>query len=478
MESLFWQLANRTPETQFILNLFHSLLAGLTLLVLLHRFRGRRSLIRMSWGDRVLPLGFFLLVIHFVVLSLYFRVKFFLHKEFEWPGVEALSQGFLAVSVLVVIAGYMQSAEEKERHWIRWILYGSAAEAIVVLAELFYSLKMTNGEGPYSGGMLINDLIVLAGLALGLRAVLTTEHEGRRATLFALAAIGSALLLQSIFLFLPQHAGILLWNLEEHLLSAALLAFAWAAGEQSHNLLDRVFVRLNLTFIVLASLIMLVTAGMEKYQYFRLSEERSMDLAEFLRGHVLYYREQGESLERIFAHPQVLRRVVVEFGTLPELRVVNVYLDGQRASLRYTQDWEIKEEITPLTPGQDQDSDLQLPGSFRMIRLPIQGGTYRNNRIEFISTMDYINQYIGKYIILIYSLFTVMVGISSLIIGIIVTDTDRRLQRQYTGSSAIGRRNSRRRAAAVRPSVVSLAIVVNRSTWCLCRWTSWSGWIG
>ncbi len=433
MESLFWQLANRTPETQFILNLFHSLLAGLTLLVLLHRFRGRFSLIRMSRGDRILPFGFFLVVIHFVALSLYFGIEFFLHKELEWPGLEPLSQGFLAGSVLVVIAGYMQqSAEEKEKHWIRWILYGSATVAIVVFAELFYSLKLATGEGPHSAGMLINDLIVVVGLVLGLRAVLTAEREGRRAIFFAQASIGSAVLLQSIFLFLPQHAGILLWNLEEHLLSAALLAFAWAAGERSHNLLERVFVRLNLTFIVLASLIMLITAGMEKYQYFRLSEERSMDLAEFLRGHVLYYREQGEGLESIFEHAQVLRRVVVEFGTLPELRVVNVYLDGQRASLRYTQNWEIKEEIAPVKAGQDQDSDLQLPGSFRMIRLPIQDGTNRNDRIEFISTTDYINQYIGKYIILIYSLFTVMVGVASLIIGIIVTDTDRRVQRQYT----------------------------------------------
>lgn len=432
MESLFWQLANRTPETQFIFNLFHSLLAGLTLLVLLHHFRGRRSLTRMSWADRILPLGFFLLVIHFVVLSLYFGVKFFLHKELEWPGLEPLSQGFLASSVLVVIAGYLQSAKEKEKHWVRWILYGCAAVAMIVLADLFYSSKLPTGEGPHPTGMLINDLLVLLGLALGLRAVLTAEREGRRASLIALATIGSAVLLQSIFLFLPQHASILLWNAEEHLLSAALLAFAWAAGERSRNLLDRVFVRLNLTFIVLASLIMLITAGMEKYQYFRLSEERSMDLAEFLRGHVLYYREQGDSLGSIFQHPEVLRRVVVEFGRLPELRTVNVYLDKQRASFRYTADWEIKEEIASLTAAQDENTAPQPPGSFRMIRLPIEDGTNRNDRIEFISTMDYINQYIGKYIILIYSLFTVMVGIASLIIGIIVTDTDRRLHRQYT----------------------------------------------
>jgi two-component system NtrC family sensor kinase len=45
--------------------------------------------------------------------------------------------------------------------------------------------------------------------------------------------------------------------------------------------------------------------------------------------------------------------------------------------------------------------------------------------------MDYINQYIGKYIILVYSLFTIMVGVGSVIIGMIVADTDRQLRRQY-----------------------------------------------
>ena len=43
MESFFWQLANRTPETQFIFNLFHFLLAGLTLLVLLRQLGPNRT---------------------------------------------------------------------------------------------------------------------------------------------------------------------------------------------------------------------------------------------------------------------------------------------------------------------------------------------------------------------------------------------------------------------------------------------------
>ena len=105
MESLFWELANRTPETQFIFNLFHFLLAGLTLLVLLHGFRGQRSLAKMSWADRILPIGFFLLVVHFAVLTVYFGIDFFLHKQLEWTGLEPfLSQGLLACSVLIVAA--------------------------------------------------------------------------------------------------------------------------------------------------------------------------------------------------------------------------------------------------------------------------------------------------------------------------------------------------------------------------------------
>ena len=432
MGSFFWQLADRTSETQFIFNLFHSLLAGLTLLVLLHHFRGLR-LAKMLWADRILPAGFFLLVVHFAFLSFYFGIKFFFHKELEWFGFEPLSQGLMVCAVLVVVAGYGQAVQEqeKERRSLRWILLGCIVAVGMALADLFYSPKLPVGENLHNASILVNDLLVLIAVVLGLRVVLGEEREGRRASLIALVSVGLAVLLHNVSLLLPQNAGILVWNAEEHLLSAALLAFAWAAGERTRNLFDRIFVRLNLTFIILASLIMLITAGMEKYQYLRLSEERSMDLAEFLRGHIIYYRAQGDTLEGIFQRSEVLRRVVVEFGRLPELRVVNVYLDGQRASMRYSSDWEIQREIVRTNGASDSEAATRPPGSFRMILLPIGDGTNSKDRIEFISTMDYINQYIGKYIILIYFLFTIMVGVGSVIIGMIVADTDRQLRRQF-----------------------------------------------
>ncbi len=431
MESLLWHLANRTAETQFIFNLFHFLLAGLTLLVLLHQLRVTRGAAGRS-SDRFLALGFSLLVVHFGLLSIYFGARFFFRKEWEWVGLEPFSHGLLACAFLLMVGGYRQDWPEQERHRARWILRGCAAAAGLVVADLMFpALNLQTSEGLHSAPMLVNDLLVLLVVVLGLRVVLRVERASRWASLIGLASVGAALLAHSVLLFLPQHTGILVWNAEQHLLSVALFALAWAAGERSGNLLDRIFVRLNLTFIILASLIMLVTAGMEKYQYLRLAEERSMDLAEFLRGHIIYYRTRGDRLGGIFRRTEVLRRVVVEFGRLPELREINVYLDGERASFYYTQEWEIKEEIAPVTGPGSSAATADAPNRFQMIRLPIEDGTDRDNSIEFVGTMDYINAYIGKYIILIYSLFTIMVGLATGIIGIIVTDTDRRLRRQY-----------------------------------------------
>ena len=430
MGPLFWHLANRTAETQFIFNLFHLLLAGLTLLVLLHQFRGSR-VDRVRPADRLLSVGFFLLNLHFAFLTLYFGAKFFLHKELEWAGLEPLSGGLMACALLLITGGYSEGREEKTP-LLRWLIRGCAVAGGLVLADLLIpEARLHPGEGFHSPAMLVNDFLALVAVGLGLRAVLRSQREAGWVSFMALAFSGAGIVLHNILVLLPPYAGILVWNGEQHLLSVALFAFAWTAGERSHNLLDRIFVRLNLTFIILASLIMLITAGMEKYQYLRLAEERSTDLAEFLRGHMLYYRERGDRLPGIVRHPEVLRRVVVEFGRLPELREVHIYLEGERASFRYTQNWEVQEQIVPLTALPSTDSEAQPPNTFRMIRLPIESATNRGDRIEFLGTMDFINEYIGKYIILIYSLFTMMVALASGIIGMIVKDTDRQLHRQY-----------------------------------------------
>ncbi len=429
MQSLLTHLTSRTAETLLILNLFHLLLVGLTLAVLLHQMRANRQ--SAGRPDRLLTLGFVLLALHFAALTIHFGSAFFLRIELKLAGVERVSHGLLVAGVLLIVAAYM---DFKEAHRINRVLMGLPILVAMVLLDVSTAAPPLSAAGrPHSIAMIISDLVGLTVVVVGIQAVAKGEciWEGRRVRLFALGALAAIFLLDAFPSFLSRPVGIVVWNVEEQLMSLALFAFAWAAGERSSKLLDRVFVRLNLTFIVLASLIMMITASMEKYQYFHLAEERSTNLAEFLRGHVIYYHDQGESLEQIFAHPEVLRRVVAEFGTLPELREVDIHLNGQRATFRYTPDWVVRESIQPDRPQAAPENEGELASSFRMIRLPLGGGAPASDRVEFVGTMDYINSYIGKYLILIYSVFTVIVGLATLIIGMIVADADRQMRRQY-----------------------------------------------
>ena len=338
MGSVFWHLANRTAETQFIFNLFHLLLAGLTLLVLLHQQRTNRGATTRD-PNRLLAAGFLLLVLHFALHTLYFGAEFFFRTELAWAGFQSFSHGLLVWGLLTVVAFHRPGELRRGHRVVSWAIPAGILVGGLVLADILFASPQLVSEGyPHSLPVLLLDLLALGGVGFGMRAVWRRRQEGTTAALAALASFGLVFLLHSAPFFVTPSIGISLWNLEQNLLSVSLFAFAWAAGERSRNLLDRVFVRLNLTFIILASLIMLITVGMEKYQYLRLAEERSMNLAEFLRGHVVYYKAQGYGLEDIFRRPEVLRRVVVEFGTVRfDYRVSNVLYEllniGRRRSV-------------------------------------------------------------------------------------------------------------------------------------------------
>ena len=427
MQSLLWHVTNRTAETLLIFNLFHLLLAGLAFMVLLHQrinrgVRGR--------PERLITIGFATLVLHFALLTVRFAVAFFLHQQVQLAGVERFSHELLVAGVLVMVAAYLDAAKRKVLP--RLIAGLVAVFGLMVMDLLAAGAASGTAQGIHSWATLVSDVLAAAALLLPIRAVLRGDvgRNGRVFRLVALISLATVFVLHAATTVAPGNYSVFLWNLQEHLMSLSLFGFTWAAGERSQHLLDRVFVRLNLTFLILASLIMLTTAGMEKYQYFRLAEERSVNLAEFLRGHYIYYHERRETMQQIFDHPEVLRRVVAEFGSLPELREVNVYANGQRAAFRYMPDWEVKETITTDDGSGSAQADPALRNSFEMIWLPIREGG-RREHIEFVGTLDYVNAYIGKYIIFIYCAFTVMLGMGTAIIGIIAMDTDRQLTRRY-----------------------------------------------
>jgi signal transduction histidine kinase len=429
MGALFWQVVNRSTETQFILSLVQLLLAGLSLLVVLHQFRTAWSDETDTSGSRLL-LGLLLLASQFGLHVWYFGLGFFFHKELAWLGIERLAHGLGVCGFLMVAAAFIHAPPGRKAEFVRWSLGTCLALAAVLVIDILVPWPALN-FGEHSVAMVFSDTLILIVAATVAAVVLTAKGTDWRAHAVVLACLIVVFLLHVGSLFVWRRHEILTWGAEQLALVVLLFSLAWAVGERSRDLLDRVFIRLNLTFIVVASLILLSTTGMEKLQYLRLAEERSMDLAEFLRGHVVYYRTRGETLDVMFHRPDVLRRVVVEFGTLPELREVHVSVDGQSVVFRYSPDGEVTEDVMPVAQRNAGERGAGPRDSFRMIELPIETGADPDNRVELVGTMDYVNAYIGRYIILIYSLFTLMVGVATGVIAIIITDAERQRRRQY-----------------------------------------------
>jgi hypothetical protein len=146
MESLFWQLANRTAETQFIFSLFHLLLAGLTLLVWLHQLRMAR-VGRSPERTWLLPAGFSLLVLQFGLATFHFGIEFFFRKDLEWRGLERFSRGLTVCGLLLVIAALWQDRQAGDRLLDRRLQRVCALVAgLVLLDSVLSSLGVPWGE--------------------------------------------------------------------------------------------------------------------------------------------------------------------------------------------------------------------------------------------------------------------------------------------------------------------------------------------
>lgn len=208
------------------------------------------------------------------------------------------------------------------------------------------------------------------------------------------------------------------------MISLVLLLFVLGAGEQSTDPLSRVFVRLNISFILLAGLIIFVITQTEKVEYLRVAEQRGLSLAEVIRGHVLYQDSLGVEIEKSLKSEDVLRKIVTEFGHLHELRRVSILTPGKEVSFEIQASGEINEVHQPA------GSHPPDPDYFRIISLPmdIRAGP---GHVELWGTIEYINSYLGRHMVLIFSLFTGVVIISSILVGLVTYDASRTIDNQY-----------------------------------------------
>jgi signal transduction histidine kinase len=445
MSPLLWQLVDHTAETEFIFALFHLLLAGLGLLILL-RWLGRSSQQLNPPARLLLTIGFSLFALDFATTTTYYGMAFFFDRQWNRLLLMWLARALAGSAMMLSAAGLVASVRE---NWSRRVtgcaIGGCSAIAGLLLLDFSLPGSVIRGIAFHTVAMEATDVLATLAVAAAMFLIVIQGQKWREPALLALFFLLSSGLVHLLHLFLDSAWSNLCWHVEEHLLSFSLVSFAWALGERSANLFDRVFVRLNLSFIFLASIMILSTVGMERFQYARLAEERSMNLAEYLRGYLTFYEGRGENLETLLQHPEVLRRIIVGFGELPDFQRVEIFLGGNHAVFRYSPDGTIAQQIGPWSaPVEDADrtganEDAPARTSFRMIQLPVYPERENQDRIEFYGGMQYINRHIGSYIVVIYLLFTVMVATSILVVGIIVRNADLSIQKQHVEIEEISR---------------------------------------
>lgn len=435
METLFWQTLTRSPETEFIFELFHFLLAALGLIVVV-RLR-RRDLQHSLTGTGGLLGAFLLFAVASAVRSLASGGVFFLAKPWAGFGVTATHHAFFLPACLLSAFGLTGAVRcGRERR-----VYGSALAVGLVIGLLLvvHRLRSTDFRqtilGNHTAGLLLADAAAVAGTLFGVFVLIRRRRRFLDTPTLALLLLCLALAIHTGRVAWSGTWADPVWHLEQHVLSLSLFALVWTLGERITGLFDKVFVRLNLTLIILASVTILSTVGMQRFQYIKLAEERSLSLAEYVRGHLIYYHGRGDDLDTILGYPGVMRRLVVAFGEIPDFRRLDIRLEGERATFRYAADRTITQEVEQAPALGYRDSAVRLYDPvlrrtlFRMLNLALDSGV--KGEVALYGTFESINRHIGNYIILIYLLFTVMAVAGITMVGIIVHTADREIQRQH-----------------------------------------------
>jgi len=185
-------------------------------------------------------------------------------------------------------------------------------------------------------------------------------------------------------------------------------------------------------FVLLACGLILTITETERKHYLSLAEWNLQDLSEFLRGHVLYFWKQGLKPEQIIVNPEITRKIVAEYGRVPALRRVRIFLGDIRMEMSIAPDGTVDQHIAqvgggvgPPRPRLDQERIMTL------VKLPILLQQQELGRIELDESLQTINARMADQILTVFLAFTVMALVSGTLIGLTVRDASRTIRRQY-----------------------------------------------
>jgi signal transduction histidine kinase len=420
------ELFSRTLENRFVFSLFDLLLCGIILLVIV---RGRWTQMRaFPVRSRVfLFLAFSGLGASFFLGAVYAGAFLFFRSHLPEAPFDLAMHSLWAVSWLLLAAGAHHSPRQGQLERESW--RNARSMMLVFLTPLWLLLAMAllapvgfrfaqPLSALYPGANVVLDLTNLLLLSWTLILFYRRPLGGRAFTTAAVALLFLAALLH-VCSYVAADTGIaiILWNLEQFTLSLSLLICALAIGETGRDLFYRVFVRLQMAFIVLGSLMILVITQTEKTEYLAGIRTRSDQLVEFVRANVDYLTQQDEPLPAVMAREDFLQRALLGFGTMPELKVIRIIAGMHTATFEIGDNGEIQEGIEIVAPAPAR-SELDSEEYFLIRGLPLSDTIHGS--VEFYGTREFLDRHIGKRIVLIFSLFTGMVLLSTVMIGLVV----------------------------------------------------------
>jgi hypothetical protein len=209
-------------------------------------------------------------------------------------------------------------------------------------------------------------------------------------------------------------ASLVFWNLEQFAWSFSLFTCALAIGETSRNLSDKVFVRLQITFIFLASLMLLVITQSEKR-----TTSRALVVAPINWRSLCAKMGSNLRQQNTFVCHRCSRKspkAIREYDNLPELKIVRISADNQIVTLEIADNG----EVSAPTSLQSVSSSIQLDAEeyFLIHALPLK--TASTGEVAFYGSREFLDQHIRRRIVFIFLFFFSTVALSPLMIGLVV----------------------------------------------------------
>lgn len=417
------ELFSRTVENRFVFGLFDVLLCGVILFVILLRWRARVAPVPFR-SQLFLFLGFVALGSSFIVGAVCSGVFLFWGKHLETVALDVFRHSLqICAWALLGASAYDRRPRGKP---LSGVPAGGMLPCLLLTipeAKRFLGVLLP-GDAHAGLAMDAANLVILGVvLALFFRRPLGGRQFGTAGLfLFFVAACLHIASGNS-----ATSGSVVLWNLEQFAWLLSLFTFAVAIGEASQDLFGKVFVRLQIAFILLASLMILVITQTEKAEYLASIRSRSERLVEFVRAHVDHFRKENDSLPRILEREDFLQRLTLGFSDLQELKIVRIFAEGQVAAFEIADNGTIRQELQRSVPGVTP-APLDPDDYFLVETLPFR--IARPGEVQFYGRREFLNVHARKRIVLIFSLFSGMVAVSTLMIGLVVRGAGATIRQQ------------------------------------------------